>query len=194
MATEQIKVPRHWPFPRVSKRGIVLSTFAVLALLVGGFAWLLFQPSQAKGGVEGVGIGQPAPGFTLPDTTGKPISLSGLRGHPVIINFWASYCLPCRGETPLLVQLYANQQARGLVVLGIDEGEALPTILQYRQDFRITYPLLQDPTLQFNSPASYNPVLLPRTYFIDAAGVVRKVVDGALSPQTLQEGYQAISQ
>lgn len=191
MATKHLEVPRHWAFPHVSRRGIVLSLLLLLALLAAGFGWLLFQPSSAKGGVGGVGIGQAAPNFTLPDTTGKLVSLQGLRGHRVIINFWTTYCPACVAEQPMLEQFYTAHQAEGLVMLGIDEGEPLEVVLPFRERFRVTYPSLLDRTLQFNNTASYNPVLLPRTYFIDQEGTIRAVNDGELSPQELQTGYQA---
>src|SRR5579885_923553 len=153
---------------------------ALILILVGGFFWLLFQPSNDSGPAGGVGIGQAAPNFTLSDAKGQQVSLSSFRGHPVIINFWASYCAPCQTETPLLKTFYDEHQAQGLVILGVNEGEPLSILSKYAQDYNVTYPVLSDRTLQFNSASSYNPVQLPRTYFIDKQGVVRAVSNGAL--------------
>jgi peroxiredoxin len=177
----------------ISGRALFFSALAVLIVVVGVFAWLLFQPSSESGPVGGVGVGQPAPNFTLTDATGKAVTLTSFRGHPVIINFWARSCAPCRSETPLLQQFYQAHQSDGLMILGINEGEPVSNMTQYIQEYNVTYPVLSDRTLQFGSEASYNPVPLPRTYFIDASGVVRAVSDGALSPQILQTDYQKIS-
>jgi peroxiredoxin len=174
-------------------RALFFIGLAVLVLVGGVFAWLLFQPSSDTGTVGGVGVGQPAPSFTLADATGKAVSLGSLRGHAVIINFWASYCAPCRSETPLLQQFYQQHQADGLMILGINEGEPISTMSEYVQEYNVTYLVLSDRTLAFNDNASYNPVPLPRTYFIDTQGIVRAVVNGALSPQGLQAAYQKIS-
>lgn len=184
---------RHVLLP-VRGRAVFFSALLLLILLLGGFTWLLFQPSQAKGSDGGVSIGQVAQDFTLSDTTGRLVKLSDLRGHPVMINFWASYCLPCRGETPLLEKFYQEHQAQGLVLLGIDEGEPLETILQYQQEYGITFPLLLDRSLQFgNTSTGLLGYPLPRTYFIDKNDVVRANVVGALTPPKLQEEYQTIS-
>lgn len=180
---------RFLPF---SGRVLFLTAVVLIVIAAIGFGWLLFQPSQDQGPAGGIGIGQPAPDFTLQDTTGQMVKLSSFRGHPVIMNFWASYCAPCRGETPLLEQFYQAHQAQGLVILGIDEGEPLETITQYQQEYQVTYPLLLDRTLQFNASTSYDPVPLPRSYFIDAQGTVRAVFTGALTPPQLQQEFQTI--
>lgn len=176
----------------MSGRALFFSGLAVVMLLVGVFAWLLFQPSSDTTPVGGVGVGQPAPNFTLADATGKQVSLSSFRGHPVIINFWATYCAPCRSETPLLQQFYQSHQSDGLVVVGVNEGEPTSNMTQYIQEYNVTYVILSDRTLQFNDNASYYPKLLPRTYFIDAQGIVRAKSDGVLSPESLQADYQKI--
>jgi cytochrome c biogenesis protein CcmG/thiol:disulfide interchange protein DsbE len=191
MAMEVQASERRSALPR--RRAIILSVLALLLVGAGGFIWLLFQPTKDSGPFGGIGVGQAAPNFTLTDSAGHPVTLSSFRGHPVIINFWASYCSPCRGETPLLQQLYNEHQAQGLVILGINEGEPASTMLQYMQDYQITYPVLADRTLQFNDNNSYDPVALPRTFFIDKEGIVRAIFNGQLSPQGLQADYQRIS-
>lgn len=174
-------------------RTLFFVVVALILILVGGFFWLLFQPSSDSSPAGGIGIGQSAPNFTLSDAKGQEVSLSSFRGHPVIINFWASYCAPCQTETPLLKSFYDDHQAQGLVILGVNEGEPLSILTKYAQDYNVTYPVLSDRTLQFNGTSSYNPVQLPRTYFIDKQGIVRAVSNGALGPQQLQADYQTIS-
>jgi cytochrome c biogenesis protein CcmG/thiol:disulfide interchange protein DsbE len=177
----------------ISGRALFFSGLALAVILLGGFTWLLFQPSKDTTPAGGVGIGQAAPGFTLPDANGHQVTLGSFRGHPVIINFWASYCQPCQDELPLLEGFYQQHQAQGLVILGINEGEPVSIMSDYAQRYKLSYPVLADRTLQFNSDASYNPALLPRTYFIDKQGIVRAVSNGELSPQILQADYQKIS-
>ncbi len=193
MSTEVQAQKRRGRLP-ISGRTLFLSGLALVVILVGGFVWFLFQPSKDTGPAGGIAIGQAAPNFTLMDANGHSVALSSFRGHPVIINFWASYCAPCRGETPLLQQFYQQHQAQGVVILGINEGEPISNMTQYIQEYNVTYPVLSDRTLQFNDTASYNPTPLPRTYFIDKQGIVRAVFNGALSPQWLQTDYQTISQ
>lgn len=191
MATE-IQAPKRRGF--IPKgRTLFFAVLILVLALAGGFFWLLFQPSNASGPAGGIGIGQPAPDFTLSNANGQPVSLSSFRGHPVIINFWASYCAPCQSETPLLKTFYDAHQAQGLVILGVNEGEPLSILTQYAQNYNVTYPVLADRTLQFKDTSSYDPVPLPRTYFIDKQGIVRAVFNGALGPDQLQANYQRIS-
>ncbi len=192
MSTE-IQAPRRRGWLPISGRALFFAGLVVVVLLAGGFIWLLFQPSNDTTPAGGIGVGQTAPDFTLRDVNGKQVALSSLRGHPVIINFWASYCQPCQDEMPLLNSFYQQHQADGLVILGINEGEPMEMIKDYAQRYKIAYQVLSDPTYQFNADTSYNPVPLPRSYFIDKQGVVRAVFTGQLSPDQLQNGYQKIS-
>jgi cytochrome c biogenesis protein CcmG/thiol:disulfide interchange protein DsbE len=179
-----------WP---ISGRTLFFVGLGLVVVVAGGFIWLLFQPSKDTAPAGGIGVGQAAPNFTLTALKGKPLTLSSLRGHAVIINFWASYCQPCQNEMPLLNNFYQQHQADGLVILGINEGEPMATISDYAQRYKIAYQVLADPSYQFNADSSYDPSPLPRTYFIDKQGIVRAVFTGELSPATLQADYQKIS-
>ncbi|HEY7347697.1 MAG TPA: TlpA disulfide reductase family protein [Ktedonobacterales bacterium] len=192
MSTD-VQAPKRRGFLPISGRALFFGGLVLLIVLVGGFAWLLFQPSKDTAPVGGIGIGQAAPDFTLTGVDGHPVTLSSFRGHPVIINFWASYCQPCQDEMPLLNSFYQEHQAEGLVILGINEGEPMATINDYAQRYKITYQVLSDPRYEFNSDSSYKPVSLPRTYFVDKQGIVRAVFNQELNPDTLQADYQSIS-
>jgi peroxiredoxin len=90
----------------------------------------------------------PAPGkkanlnFTLQDMNGKPVRLSQYRGQVVLLNFWATWCGPCRVEIPWLVDLYRQHRARGLVVLGVSVDAEVRRVKPFAQDLRINYPIL----------------------------------------------------
>ena len=177
----------------ISNRTLILSRLALVVVIAGGFIWLLFQPSKDTTPAGGVPVGQAAPNFTLTDVKGHAVSLSSLRGHAVIINFWASYCAPCQDELPLLNSFYQQHQKDGLVILGINEGEPMATITDFAQRYQIAYQVLSDPKYALNADSSYDPSPLPRSYFIDKQGVVRAVFNGELSPSALQTNYQKIS-
>ncbi len=83
--------------------------------------------------------------LTLKDLTGKPISLKDWRGHPMIINFWATWCGPCRKEMPELNEIYRRYRSKGLVVLGVSldavQGDGIEAVGPFIKDFKILYPI-----------------------------------------------------
>lgn len=129
-------------------------------------------------------IGGPAPDFTLPTLDGRSVSLSGLRGKPVVINFWATWCAPCRDEMPLLQAVATRHAASGLTVLAIDvqEGEAL--VQAFVDEFGLTFPVLLDKTGEVVS--RYRVRGLPTTVFVDRSGNIQSVYLGPLDEKTLE--------
>ena len=122
-------------------------------------------------------VGRPAPDFTLPLLSGGTLNLHALRGKPVLLNFWASWCAPCREEMPLLVRLHKTYGPRGVQFVGID-AEDLPAdagrfVAQYHVDYHIAR------TSDERLMDAYAVPGLPTTVFIGADGiVVAKVVGG----------------
>jgi cytochrome c biogenesis protein CcmG/thiol:disulfide interchange protein DsbE len=108
----------------------------------------------------------------------------------VIINFWGTFCAPCRSETPLLQRTYRAYQDQGLVVLGVDQAEPVDSVVQYGKDYALQYPLIPDTKLAINK--LYGVTALPVSYFVDATGVIRYTVNGVLSQSTLATGLHTI--
>ena len=139
---------------------------------------------------EGLAVGDRAPELAVPgadgtsgpllDLAGRPIRLSDLRGHPVWINFFASWCPPGQTETPTIRDTAAAYRARGLVVIGIAVAETTADdIRAYAQRYGLDYTIGFDAT-----QAVYNGwrnIGIPTQYFIDADGVIRLIVKGPLA-------------
>jgi cytochrome c biogenesis protein CcmG/thiol:disulfide interchange protein DsbE len=180
--------------PRNRQRIITFSVLGVIALLAILFTIFVLLPTPDNGPHGGVAVGTQAPAFSLPvqGGTGKgTINLGSLKGHPVVLNFWSVTCPPCNAEMPYLRGLYAHYGANGaFTLLGIDQGDPGADIQQFGQRFQINYPLLFDAGSSVN--VKYGVTTLPQTYFIDSAGVVRYVIPQQLTPQTMQQGLQAI--
>jgi cytochrome c biogenesis protein CcmG/thiol:disulfide interchange protein DsbE len=185
----------HMALPHTGRRLLGRHGIFWLALLGGAaivvvFVWLLFQPSGQSGSPGILSVKQAAPNFTAQNSNGQPISLAQFKGHPVIINFWATFCAPCRSETPLLQRTYLAHQNQGLVVLGIDQAEEVDAIVQYGHAYALTYPLIPDSGQTINH--LYGVTELPVSYFVDAQGIIRYAVNGVLDANSLATGLHAI--
>ena len=130
-------------------------------------------------------IGKSAPDFTLTGLDSKSHQLKDYQGKLVVVNFWATWCVPCRLETPLLQKTYARLQNAGLVVIGVDQGEDVPTINKFVNEFNLTYPMLLDTDLAVTQ--AYGVVGLPTTFFIDSKGIVKAKQIGMLTDDSLQQ-------
>ncbi|MBI1885362.1 MAG: TlpA family protein disulfide reductase [Chloroflexi bacterium] len=120
--------------------------------------------------------GKLAPNFLLPTLDGGELRLSRLRGKPVVLNFWATWCSPCRREIPQLVDAYDRFRDQGLAVVGVNLQEDRDTIQDYSDDFGMDFPIPIDHSGDVGR--EYRLLGLPTTYFIDRDGVVRSVYRG----------------
>ncbi len=129
-------------------------------------------------------VGKPAPDFSLNTIEGEVIKLSDLRGRPVFINLWASWCPPCRYEMPGIQAAYEKYKEKGLVVLGIDftVQDNLPDVKSFIQEFKLTFPILLDETGDI-SAGLYGMRGLPTSYFIDTEGILQRIQFGAMTPE-----------
>jgi len=146
---------------------------ALLALLAWGLRNQASEPVEA-------GL---APDFSLTTFEGETISLSDLRGQVVIVNFWASWCPPCREEAAYLEATWRKYKDRGVVFIGVDYLDAKPKALAYLEEFDITYP--NGPDIGQKIAGVYNIQGVPETFYVDKAGQLRGVHIGPLYPPAL---------
>lgn len=149
----------------------------LLVLLV-----LLSLPGQA--GPQNVALGTPAPALALPALDGGEVSLASLQGKPVLLNFWATWCPPCRKEMPLLESTYQRYRAAGLQVLAVNLAENPVTVRAFRDRYGITFPILLD--ADGKATERYRIIPLPTTFFIAGDGRVLDKVEGELDPVQLE--------
>lgn len=158
----------------------------ILAVALASMGWF-----PASGGAA---VGEPAPEIRLVDLDGGPVALSDLRGKGVVLNFWATWCPPCRREMPLLESAWNEYQSRSVAIIGIDVGEPPDAVRRFVDAMGVTYPIWTD------APSSggdfddthelltrFGGVGLPTTVFIDADGIIRKIYVGELSRGMLTE-------
>jgi len=131
-------------------------------------------------------IGKPAPDFQYQDADGQSVSLSNFRGRPVLINFWATWCYPCRIEIPYILQVYNKWSDDGLVLLTINDGESPSRVGEFMQSQGLSFPVLLD--IKGSIAQNYNVVGLPTTFFIDKDGIIQDVKVGAFRSVAEIEG------
>lgn len=155
-------------------RPLIWIVSAIVALVLAIVAYTYFA-----GSAPATLIGNPAPSFEVTSTSGGSSSLAAYRGSVVVMNLWASWCPPCRAEMPDLERAYLAERARGVVVLGIDQGEAPAVASAFARSLRITYPILADEQQRYGRV--YRALGLPTTVIVDRRGVVAKTFDGPVT-------------
>jgi peroxiredoxin len=136
--------------------------------------------------------GEAIPDFELPTLDGKLVRLSALRGSPVVINFWATWCGPCKQEMPLLVEQYNWNKAKGLRVLAIDTlaNDNVEDMRAFAEKFKMNFDVLVDK--EDAIAGGWNVMGLPTTFFVKSDGTVARVHVGQLTPDQLKENMKLI--
>ncbi len=134
-------------------------------------------------------VGHPAPDFTVTDTSGKTFKLSALRGTPVVLNFWATWCPPCRAEWPEL-QAGSERLAGQVAIVGLNQGETPDQVRTFAQQLGLTFQIPLDQNMDVS--ATYGVRSLPTTFFIDRSGVIRDMQIGPLAEATLAQHLRQV--
>jgi peroxiredoxin len=134
-------------------------------------------------------VGHPAPDFTLTSLDGSVFTLSELRGKPVVLNFWATWCPPCRAEMPEL-QAASERLAGEVAIIGVNQGENPQQVRGFIEPLGFTFPMPLDERIDVSR--QYLVRNLPTTFFIDRDGVIRYAQIGPLTEATLAQRLQTI--
>ena len=131
-------------------------------------------------------VGETAPNFVLSDLAGNEVALADFRGQPVIVNFWATWCGPCRIEMPALQQAFEEHQDEELAILAVNREEPAAVVEAFFYDeLGLTFtPLLDREAIVANQYAVFN---MPTTFFIDAEGTVTAIHRGPLTSEQIDE-------
>ena len=170
-------------------RRIVLIVIAIL--LIASLYEVAIHHTHSSSGRPGT-IGSAAPGFSLQDLNGKPLTLADYSGKVVLLNFWATWCTPCRGEIPQFVDFQNSLGPQGLQLIGISMDDEAKPVQEFYQQFKMNYPVAVGNT---NLAESYGGVLgLPVTFLIGRNGRIAARYVGATDMPALQQKIQALLQ
>jgi thiol-disulfide isomerase/thioredoxin len=161
----------------------------LVSLAIAAGAWRIFSttpnsgrsPSATPPTSAAPPVGRPAPDFTLPLFSGGTLALHSLKGKPVVLNFWASWCVPCREETPLLVRLHKIYGSRGIVFVGVNVEDDAGAARSFLGQYHVDYPVVR--SVDDGLIDAYAIPGIPTTVFIGANGVVvDKFTGGFVGP------------
>ena len=171
----------------VSLAGLLLSLSCIAELIIRpNFSWS--QNVPAIGQKPAPAVGGLAVAFELKTLDGKSIGLRNFRGKPLVMNFFASWCDPCREEMPLIKELATKASKDGYNVLGIAVEDGRAAVTQYAEEAELIFPIALD--LNSTVKRAYRIFGPPATFFIDAQGIIRDMVIGPMTPERAREGLK----
>lgn len=171
------------PGPRRGRaRGAAVA--AVVIAIALAVVWVAME-ARSGGELGQDPFGRAAPDFELPvlGGDGETMALSDLRGTPVVLNFWASWCGPCKDEAPILAAAEPGWREQGVVFLGVDSQDAEADALAFEERFAIGYDSVVD--ARGEVAANFGVFGFPETFFIDAEGVIRAKQVGPVDAEIL---------
>jgi cytochrome c biogenesis protein CcmG/thiol:disulfide interchange protein DsbE len=172
---------------RVAQLAALIGVAALLGLLIWKVAF-----GRTTGAADELAEGKlvHAPAFTLDrlDREGQ-LAVADLRGKAVVVNFWASWCVPCRDEAPVLQQAYERYRGRGLVVLGVDVNDFRQDARRFMRRYGLTYPIVYDG--KGSTVGKWGVRGFPETFFVDRTGkLVGERIEGAVDIERNRDAFQ----
>ncbi len=162
----------------------LLALFVLLVLQGCGLSARDIDSNPREGNGAFRGEGDPAPDFALLDLEGNSITLSQFRGNVVFINFWATWCPPCRAEMPEIEALYREYQDQGVVVIGVDIAEPEDMVRKYLRRGGYSWNFVLDTTGKVSN--DFRVTSLPTSFFLDRTGVVRAIGVGGMTKRNME--------
>ncbi|MFJ5565469.1 peroxiredoxin family protein [Lysinibacillus xylanilyticus] len=148
----------------------------------------------------GLKNGDTPPDFTLTSLDGKDVTLSELRGKKVVLNFWATWCPPCKAEMPHMqnyYEQYAKKDNVEIIAVNLTQAERditddakVDSVMTFRDSFNLTFPILLDP--KNSAGEDYQILTIPTTYFIDSNGYIQRAIKGPMNVEMLKQYVEAL--
>ena len=171
--------------------GFIFIAMAIfIAVIAANQAQSVTDGEKPQDCVEPMKVDYPAPTIQLTDIAESAVSLTDYKGDVILLNIWATWCPPCRREMPDLETFFRTHSEDGFVLLGVNVGEGLETVVQFVDTFRLTFPIWLDP--EESTLRSLNSFSLPYSIVIDREGIVRYAWSGATCLSMLENTISPI--
>jgi peroxiredoxin len=173
-----------WEYNRTAMKNNSVLAWRVLIIIVAlaGLGWLQWSrvPTDAESAsrIAAARVNFPAPDFVLDTLDGKRVAWDDLRGKVVLVNFWATWCPPCRAEASDLQAAYQAHRNSDFVLLGIDNAEDDADVKKFVDEFHLTFPILLDRDLEVSQ--RFQVMALPTSFIVDRDGIIRVVNVGGM--------------
>ena len=195
----EARPPQFDSFPIRNVESLTMSrtrwNILIVVLLIAGLAWIWVNRLPA-GDASAAGalppapaVGHPAPDFTLTTAAGETFKLSELRGTPVVLNFWATWCPPCRAELPEL-QAASQRLAGQVAIVGVNQAETPAEVQAFAEKLGLSFTIPLDQSADVSR--LYRVRSLPTTFFIDRSGIIRQMQIGPVTEATLAQLLKTI--
>jgi cytochrome c biogenesis protein CcmG, thiol:disulfide interchange protein DsbE len=175
----------------MSKGTNLSRVITMVILLIASIGILFAVVNFNKKEVVVLESGKAAPDFTLQTVDGQNVKLSDLKGKVVVVNFWATWCEPCRQEMPAIEKAYEHYKDQGLVVLGVNLKENNVSVKGFAENYHLTFPIVMD---KDGSVAvdTYKVKPIPTSFFIDRQGILRQKVEQPMTELFLQNTLEPL--
>jgi len=167
-----------------------LVRLGIILLVLTASSYVVYSTLTNKKEVVASEVGSTAPDFTLKDLVGREQTLSSYKGKGVILNFWATYCPPCKKEMPYLEEAYKQYKVEGIEIIAVNVAEPTRLANQFVKTNNLTFPILLDRDQVVADV--YQVINLPMTFFIDEHGEIVEKVSGELTPQKINNSIKLI--
>lgn len=165
---------------------LLLLGLGLLLILISLYSIWQTLPDRSELSAVPAPVNYPAPELTLTDTQNIPRSLADYRGQVVLVNLWATWCPPCKEEMPVFQAYYNKYKEDGFTIIAVNDGDPAPDVLQFVDDYKLTFPVWLDPTYIATEKA-FKTLNLPSSFVIDRTGTIRLMWVGGITRRMLDK-------